>query len=373
MSIRFRGTGRVLHLGRLRAAMLAACMTATLVSAQVVAPMPVPAAASAPAPAPLPPLPLADPQTTRFAQAMLQQRYAPAAAAFAASGLELDDAVQALCRAPAAEALAARSRTRQAWSRFMRDWTRLSAVPLGALLNRQSETRLDFHPLRVSALDKVIAQAPSSGRWEMDRVGAQARGLSAMEHLLWTRPAAPATPACAYLVALAGDARNESDGLAREFAEGARRPMSDAEAGLWLNEYVNQWLSGMARLRWRDLELPARSWGMAQAPRAASQQTSEAWATRWQALREQSVGSGARSPEPSLSGLLRQRQMDALADALERDVRLADQALAGATPTAPVARLLEAARRVDTITHTISHDAGRYLQIQLEFTAEDGD
>ncbi len=331
------------------------------------------AAQTDPAPAGLP---LAHAQTSAFVDAQLKAWYAPAARRFAADGDQLADRTQAWCAAapkqPARDP--ARDAARLAWVQAMQSWTRLSAVPIGPLLDRHSDTRLDFQPLRPAALDKVIASPVAPGEWAMDRVGAQARGLPAMEYLLWKKPAAPRTPACAYLATLARDLRDEAHELARDFAAEAAAARDAAQAAAWFNTYVNQWLSGMARLRWRDLEMPVRSWGMEQAPRAASGQTALAWRERWQALRQASIG-GDGTPDGvlPLADYLRARGLAGAADAMRRDVGLADAALQGATPATPAARLLDAARRIDTVTHTISRDVPAALQVQLEFSAEDGD
>lgn len=339
-------------------------------------------AASAPASsasAAVAPLPLAHPQTSALVDGLLKSWYAPAARRFATDGDVLVDKAQAWCasaaknstpatRDPALEA------ARQAWVQAMVSWTRLSAVQIGPLLDRHSDTRLDFQPMRPAALDKVIANPIAPGEWAMDRVGAQARGLPAMEYLLWKKPAAPRTPTCAYLNVLARDLRDEAHELDKAYAAEAAATRTAEEASAWFNTYINQWLAGMGRMRWRDLEMPVRSWGMDQAPRAASGQSALAWRERWQALRVPTAG-GAGTPDGlvPLTGYLRARGLATSADALARDAGLADTALQGATPATPGPQLLEAAKRVDFVTHTIARDVSSQLQIQLEFSADDGD
>ena len=58
---------------------------------------------------------------------------------------------------------------------------------------------------------------------------------------------------------------------------------------------------------------------------------------------------------------------------MARDIAAVDAGLQGAGPTTPGPQLLETAKRVDTITHTMSRDVPAALQVQLEFSAEDGD
>ncbi|MEK8029927.1 imelysin family protein [Ideonella sp. DXS29W] len=322
---------------------------------------------------------MAHPQTTALVDGLLKQWYAPAARRFAADGESLVERTQAWC-ASTTKNLQATSRdpaleaARQAWVQAMVSWTRLSAVQIGPLLDRHSDTRLDFQPMRPAALDKVIANPSAPGEWAMDRVGAQARGLPAMEYLLWKKPAAPRTPTCQYLSVLARDLRDEAADLDKAYAAEASATRSADEAAAWFNTYINQWLAGLGRMRWRDLEMPARSWGMEQAPRAASGQTALAWRERWAALRVVTAG-GAGAPEGliPLTSYLRARGLTASADALARDASLADSALQSATPATPNAQLLDAAKRVDFVTHTIAREVSTQMQIQLEFSADDGD
>lgn len=315
------------------------------------------------------PLPLADPQTSLYVRGLLQGWYAPVARRFAADADMLSDQTQDWCSGAQAPAAA-----RQAWTQAMLSWVRLSAVQVGPLLDRHSDTRLDFQPMRPAALDKIVTSPSAPGQWNMDRVGAQARGLPAMEHLLWKRPAKPRTPACAYLVALARDVRDEARELSLAYAVEAAQPRTAEQAAEWFNTYVNQWLAGMSRLRWRDLELPVRSWGMEQAPRAASGQTALAWQARWQALHMASLG-GPGSPAGllPLADYLKARGLGAAADTLTRDIQAVDAALPMATPATPAPQLLALAKQVDTVTHTIARDVPATLQIQLEFSADDGD
>lgn len=326
--------------------------------------------------APSAPLPLAHPQTNAFVDGLLRNWYEPAARQFSADADVLSDRVHAWCASPhrATPRDPRLDKARDAWTAMMQSWVRLSAVPIGAQVDRHSETRLDFQPMRPASLDKVVANPSAPGEWAMDRVGAQARGLPAMEYLLWRKLAAPQTAACAYLVALARDARDEARELALAYAVEAATSRTAEQAAQWFNTYVNQWLGGMSRLRWRDLELPVRSWGMEQAPRAASGNTALAWRVRWQALREPSLGGdGAPSGLLPLTAYLRARGLIASADTMQRDVSAADAALQGATPATSGAQLLNAAKRVDTVTHTISREVVGAMQIQLEFSAEDGD
>lgn len=335
-----------------------------------------PAASAASAPAGLP---LAHPQTNAFVDGLLKGWYAPAARRFATEGDALADRAQAWCSSNARNVSAttrdpALDAARQAWVQAMAAWTRLSAVQIGPLLDRHSDTRLDFQPMRPAALDKVIANPSAPGEWVMDRVGAQARGLPALEYLLWKKPAAPRTPACAYTVVLARDLRDEARELALAYAGEAGAARTPEQAATWFNTYVNQWLAGMGRMRWRDLEMPVRSWGMDQAPRAASGQTQLAWRERWAALRVPLAG-GKDTPNGllPLTDYLRARGLTEIAGTITTDAATADGLMQTATPQTPGPQLLEAAKRVDFASHAMAREVPSLMQIQLEFSADDGD
>ncbi len=328
-------------------------------------------------------LALADPATGVFVDRLLRHAYAPDAQRFADAAGRLVERSRVLCAAgaPGGAPLPA---ARQAWVDSMLAWTRLSAVTTGPLLTRRSEPRVDFNAFRPQALDKAVAQPHATdpaadavaGRWtwQLDRVGAPAKGLPALEHLLWKQPPAPRTAACAYLQALAGDVHDEARGLADAFQAEAAATRSPAQAAEWFNGWANQWLSAVSRLRWREIEMPLKSWGMGQAPRASSGQTAAAWAARWAALRQQTVG-GPGTPEglQPLAAYLRARGLAAPADALVREAAAVDAAFAGATPATPAERLLAASARMDVLAHVLDRQVAEQLAFQLEFSSDDGD
>lgn len=341
---------------------------------------PEPAASGASAPVRLT---LADPATGVFVDRLLRSGYAPDAQRFADAAGRLVERSRVLCAAgaPGGAPLPA---ARQAWVDSMLAWTRLSAVTTGPLLMRRSEPRVDFNAFRPQALDRAIAQPhatapaaePAAVRWtwQLDRVGSPAKGLPALEHLLWKQPPAPRTAACAYLQALAVDVHDEARGLADAFRAEAGATRSPDQAAEWFNGWANQWLSAVSRLRWREIEMPLKSWGMGQAPRAASGQTAAAWAARWAALRQQTTG-GPGTPEglQPLADYLRARGLSAPADALVREAAAVDAAFSGATPATPADRLLAASARMDVLAHVLDRQVAEQLAFQLEFSSDDGD
>jgi hypothetical protein len=74
----------------------------------------------------------------------------------------------------------------------------------------------------------------------MERIGAPAKGLPALEWLLWTQPVAPSSPACRYAAEVAADIAREAAALAAAFDALAAQDWDEARAG-----------SGRACARWR--------------------------------------------------------------------------------------------------------------------------
>ena len=319
------------------------------------------------------PASLTDPASTAFVQHLFRDWYAPRAGQFAVSAQALQQTTQRYCRGTA-KGERALSPARQAWVRAMTDWTAFSAVSLGPLLSRNSVVKVDFRSLKVTALQKVLNNPPRSGAWDMSRVGAQARGLQAIEWLLWTHPAVAATPDCQYLMAMTSDVADEARGLDVDFTALASSAQNDAQSAAWMNEFFNQWLGGLMSLRWFELELPVSSWGLAQAPRMSSGQTALAWRTRWQALKALTVPEhGDNSTTATLTQYLEARGLTRAAAALAQDAQRADQAMATLDPAQSTETLLAAAKQLDAVSHSITREVTDALEIQWQFSAHDGD
>src|SRR5690606_26824594 len=107
-------------------------------------------------------------------------------------------------------------------------------------------------------------RAPPGAR-QLERVGAPAKGLPALEWLLWD-PAVPTHSAgCRYAVGLAQDVQREAEALAKAHAELAARWLSGAEeegddAAQRIEaraaEAINRWMGGLEALRWQQLGKP---------------------------------------------------------------------------------------------------------------------
>jgi predicted lipoprotein len=194
----------------------------------------------------------------------------------------------------------------------------------------------------------------------LERVGAPAKGLPAIEWLLWDSDAPQTAAACRYTTGLAQEVHREAVALAEAHtAEAARDWREEAEAAAGrAAEVVNQWLAGLEALRWRDMGKPlamlASKRGDAASPqsnpdiwpRPPSSSHRQAWQARWEALRAVAIGPAptdgfgaqpAVAPAVvSLEALLRGRGRNAEADLWAKFVMAADQAMQSLTGQADV-------------------------------------
>lgn len=290
---------------------------------------------------------------------------------------------------------AARAPARQAWIRTMQAWTRASAVATGPLLQRRSSRSIDFQPTRprliVQALDTLRAQSPQGtplppDAARLERTGSPARGLPALEWLLWSPDAPTDAAACAWAQGLAEELAREAAAVEADWLAIDARDSDDPEAPAdedslraAFAEFVNQWLGGVELLRWAEIERPLRAgredktgW-----PRQTSASTALAWQARWEGLRALTL-SPAQAPAPG-AGLvpmalyLRSLGLMTLADRLDASARQADAAMRGLSPSAPPARLQQAARALAQLKGLIEGDVAGALQVNIGFSDADGD
>lgn len=294
-----------------------------------------------------------------FAAALQADWFAPRSADFARSAAALAPAVKLACESPAGLESA-----RAAWKHSLSTWEMLAGVAVGPVLERRSQRAIDFTPTRPRMIEKAIKAAPKNAA-DMELIGTPAKGLPALEWLLWTRPAAPGTPACDYAVLVAEDIRREADALA-----GARLAAVDAQTAL--SELVNQWVGGIERLRWVGLEMPVRvaatsgKGASPDFPRAASAAFDVAWAAQWDAIKSLATGAS------SLASQLRARGQSPLADTLATRVAQADAALSRLEGRNPE-RVLAAAQALTRLKMLGENEIAPALGVVIGFSDADGD
>jgi uncharacterized protein len=285
-------------------------------------------------------------------QALRRDWLRPQAAALVADAARLEEALRGYCAAPGADLAA----PRDAWRRALADWERLSAVSVGPLLEARTRWRIDFNPTRPRLIQRAIKAAPANAA-DMQLVGAPAKGFPALEWLLWTEPARPRTPECAYAVQLAADIGREAAQIEKGFAQG----------GATLSELVNQWVGGIARLHWKGMSRPlnvADTTGAAPVfPRAASGATLVAWRAQWQALRALAV---------PLDSLLRKHGKDKLSRELREALGRADAAMAALSGTG-ADEVQAASDELAGLRHLVESEVAPALGVSIGFSDQDGD
>lgn len=148
---------------------------------------------------------------------------APAYRQLAGDSAELDTKAVALCNSPSEAALAD---TRQAWRSARASWLQTSAISFGPVMDRRSESLLDWSPTDTAAIDESVADTGFSTDADQVRnsYSASRRGFGSIEHLLF-RDDAVATVSgslgyCQYLLSLTQLGREETEAIFADWTEG---------------------------------------------------------------------------------------------------------------------------------------------------------
>jgi predicted lipoprotein len=299
-----------------------------------------------------------------FAESLHSEWSLPRATDLVAASSQLAPAIQALCTAQPVEADAVLRRARENWQATLIAWERLSAVNFGPVLERRSQRQIDFTPTRPRLIEKAVKSAPANAA-DMELIGTPAKGFPALEWLLWVKPMQPASAECRYALQVAAE-------IAREAAALHAAPAPSLDDANALSEWVNQWLGGLERLRWANMEMPARvaltSSGRAQAefPRGISGTSAASWAAQWDALKRLAVG------PVSLESVLRQRGQGAIADTFAQAIHLADAELQGLAPT-DTSRILATAKQLAALKRLVENAVAPALGVNIGFSDADGD
>ena len=311
----------------------------------------------------------------------------PRAQGFDQSARALVPAVAALCQAPASDSKAALAAARTAWQGTARAWEQLAAVSIGPVIARRSQRAIDFTPTRPALIEKAIATQPQGAK-AFERIGTPAKGLPALEWLLWTRPASPNSPACSYAHEVAQDVARESAALQAAFTTAAGTDWGaedeQEQSTQAISEFVNQWVGGIDRLRWAQMEKPLRAAQGKRAPeypRTASGDTLAAWAATWAGLRSVTAQpAGAATPAPGealvpLEMYLRGKGLNPLADKLHQATGKVDASMAQVQKSGlqNKAAIQQTAKDLAALKFLAESEVAPALQVSIGFSDADGD
>lgn len=311
----------------------------------------------------------------------------PRAQAFDRSARALVPAVAALCAAPAADSQAALQSARAAWQATANAWEQLASVSIGPVIIRRSQRAIDFTPTRPALIEKAIITQPQGAK-AFERVGTPAKGLPALEWLLWTHPTLPGTPACNYTDEVAQDLAREAAALQTAFTEASASDWGaedeQEQSTQAISEFVNQWVGGIERLRWAQMEKPLRAAQGNRAPdypRNASATTLAAWAATWAGVRGITVlADGATVPVPGAAVVpmeifLRGKGLNPLADQLRQATEKVDAAMAQVQKggVQNKAAIQQTARNLAALKFIAESEVAPAMQVSIGFSDADGD
>jgi len=305
---------------------------------------------------------IASPQLShsQFVRNGLQQHFVPAAQAFASSSAALRNQLAQGCAPQPA---------RDLWRSAMLDWERLSAVAVGPLLERRTARTLDFWPTRPAMVSAAVQSRPQDTA-ALDKIGAPATGLPALEWLLW-QPTLDAD-SCAYAAVLATACTAEADTVLAAFQDLAQRQWTEETAFPVFPEWVGQAVGGLEQLRWKKIGKPARAARATDWPRATSRSTRASWQASWDGLQHFLVGSGRADELGSLNGFIagdNQLPLSALLETAVEHTRARVLAADPARPASTAAAVAALAQARLLLQDKIAPE----LQTMVGFSDADGD
>jgi len=153
---------------------------------------------------------------------------------------------------------------RKAWQTTRADWEVTAAFAFGPVVAQMQAGPLDFWPVRTDTIEARLLEAPATidAAW-LDGLGTSAKGMPALEYLLFAGPLLADTPRCAYATALAADIARRSDELATGWeteAEDLRTAGADGSAyaseQAGLDAVVNATIENLYRMVKDKLDRP---------------------------------------------------------------------------------------------------------------------
>ncbi|MET4578659.1 imelysin family protein [Ottowia thiooxydans] len=331
------------------------------------------------------------------------------AARFLQASQAQEQAVASWCSSAGGSSRPNAAAVRTSWREALNAWLQLSTPSVGPLVVRRSLRQIDFTPIRPQLIERAIAKAPASPA-DMELVGTPAKGFGALDWLL-TKGLKPSSAECAYAGQVAQAITREAQGIANDLKamqntpwnapsqaeevdpDSAQATKAAEETGAAMAEWVNQWLGGLERLRWAQMEKPVKAVEGSSKPAAYARQALADnvtdWQTQWQALQHQALLKPEQRQTPPdsdkevlpIEALLLGKGQIKLAQRWREVSGAADTALralrAGSAPSARDTRMnaavLNAAAKLKAITALYQSEVAPALDIPLGFSDADGD
>jgi len=320
----------------------------------------------------------------------LARRFAARYGELQQRSVALRDAVAALCVEPgSAERLAA---ARTAWRQAAIAVRYLEAWPLGPTLEVRALPRMDFWPTRVPQIEAAVADQ-GRGTLDLKQVGVTARGLPALEYLLFDTgrgtPALAGAAHCQYAQRLAAEVAELSTELNAAWQQwSSSAALADADkAKALVSDTLNVVVAALNGMRARKLARPAAA--PRQPPPAPTWEAWRSGATRDHLLAtlagvravlagDDAAGSSAGSTAgaPGLLALLRGRGHAALAQQLADRLAAAEAAVKALPPdpSRASARAYNGAlQALAQLQEGVAGEAAAALQVTMGFNDSDDD
>jgi predicted lipoprotein len=314
--------------------------------------------------------PLIGADQANYLQIVYASHFAPRASIFSVAAAKLQGTVAAMCEVANPASL---KEARRAWREAMLKWESAGAVAVGPLLERYTAANIDFWPTRPNMIEAAIGRAPPDTK-SLRRVSVAARGLPALEWLLWD-PAQTArvmkdAKVCNYARLLADDIAEEAQGLDTRFAMLVRTFPAEASSVMFA-ELVNQAVGAVEVLRRKRLFNPASLDNPKLFARSLSDQAQPAWNAQWQSIRDLLVGE-QRGQAWTFDSLLRYHGFESAATRLLAGSDHVTAALRMASPARPQTAL-QAAAALLSLRRILEGDVAVPLGIPVSFSEFDGD
>lgn len=328
----------------------------------------------------------------RWLQGLQDQVWIPGYAELASRSAQLAQCVEAFCADPG---VPSRDAARDAWRLTVLQWRELSAMARGPARERRFGRNFDFRPARPALIDKAIAELEQARAQRKEpseviaQTGAAARGLQAIEWLLFTDAPADRTPArCEFVLQLTQQLREATGSLASAW-QAAPRPDATTgdESRAATAEAMNLPVGSIEHLRTRELARPAASTARASPftgaiSRSTRAQAQAAFAGIERALTGSDAGSDAKDSATEASGLpglddvlLGYGHMRIAAQLRSRTgaARAAVAALPQQSARLTPAQVAPAVKALTALQRLLEADAASALQVMIGFSESDSD
>lgn len=322
----------------------------------------------------------------------------PLTADFAAAAGRLATASASFCAAPRGSDL---DTMRSAWRATQAAWQPLEMLQIGPVIERRTQRQINAWPVRPRLLEPLLTGEAVPAPEQVDALGASAKGLPALEYLLFApgqsiaqQEKALTCARCAALQALSRHVKAEADGLAndwrapnggfaRQLSEAGQHPQDGAfaSADQALSDVANLLIAGLDAVKTRKLGKPLEKSGD-----EAALERIESWraATSLEHIRDNlrgfeaaffGIGKAGIGLDDYLAGIGR----PVLPRLVREDLNRAQQALAAIRQPLPQA-LLNQRKQVQALHQALGQlqrrmedDIADALKVDLGFNASDGD